>query len=363
MSEHPGRPDRGSPDTSVEQRSFGGATTIETAGGTLLPEALLIGPRHASLHACWRGSATPDLAFHHVPEFDDVIAVDDQGARYALQAEAMSARSEPSGETGWPATLHLALDPVPGLRARWVELRGKDGTATRLLPSARPPVQAGQLTPAAISPAEQELSELGLSLIALQSGDAGTAAVQKRCSAVLTRMTELQRSGELDAASVLPGQLTQLCAALTEHHIADSLPPSWSGMLTAAGRRDGPGHHLDLATALPPIDGVTVQIDSLFSQPGSWRLYLRAMPGWWKHSKDRTRKWSPISVNAEDDRGGTYASNPGSGTRHRDHEEFALRFLPRLDPIARALKLTFRGASEEIAVTVALETVAGSQLE
>jgi hypothetical protein len=263
-------------------------------------------------------------------------------------------------------TMRLGLDPVPRRGAGWLELRGKDGTATRMLPSSRPAVRVGQLTPAAMSRAEQELSELALSLIALQSGgDAETLAdvVRRRCSAVLARTAELQRSGELDAASELPGQLTQLCAALTGHRVADSLPPVWSGMLAAAGRRDGPRRHLDLGAALPPIDGVTVQLDSLFSWPGSWRLYLRAMPGWWKYSEDRSRKWSPVSVNAEDDRGGTYVSNFDGSTGHRDHEELALRFLPRLDPLAHALKLTFRGASEEVPVALGLETVTGSQKE
>src|SRR5271167_4225149 len=54
MSELPGRPDRGSLDAPDERWSFGGATTIETAEGVLLPEALVIGPRQAALHARWR---------------------------------------------------------------------------------------------------------------------------------------------------------------------------------------------------------------------------------------------------------------------------------------------------------------------
>jgi hypothetical protein len=39
-----------------------------------------------------------------------------------------------------------------------------------------------------------------------------------------------------------------------------------------------------------------------------------------------------------------------------EREELALQFLPRLDPLAQALKLTFRGAHEEI--TVELEIAA-----
>ena len=131
-------------------------------------------------------------------------------------------------------------------------------------------------------------------------------------------------------------------------------PAQFVGMLDAARRADGPRHHLDIGAALPPIDGVAVQLDSLISWPDSWRLYLRAMPGWWSYSEDGHRTWSPVSVHAEDDLGGTYVSTFGGSTRHGDHEELALRFLPRLDPLARALKLTCRGASEEVAVDLGL---------
>ncbi len=105
---------------------------------------------------------------------------------------------------------------------------------------------------------------------------------------------------------------------------------------------------------------MAVQLDSLISWPGNWRLYLRAMPGWWSYSEDGHRKWSAVSVHAEDDLGGTYVSTFGGSTRHRDHEELALRFLSRLDPLARALKLTCRGASEEVAVDLGLVPAAAS---
>src|SRR5260221_4878101 len=45
-----------------------------------------------------------------------------------------------------------------------------------------------------------------------------------------------------------------------------------------------------------------------------------------------------------------YVSIFGGSTKHRDHEELALRFLPRLNPLARALMLTCRGSSQEVAV-------------
>jgi hypothetical protein len=142
------------------------------------------------------------------------------------------------------------------------------------------------------------------------------------------------------------GQLTPVAAA--------SLPASWSGLGVPDARRDGPRRHLDLSGTLPPIDGVTVLADSLFSWPGRWCLYLRAIPGWWKYTQDRSRKWSPLSVVASDDRGGRYVSSFGGSTGHLGHEELALDFLPRLDPLARALTLLFLGAREEVPATIDL---------
>lgn len=50
-----------------------------------------------------------------------------------------------------PAAGHHALRGTG-----WLGLRGQDGAATRLLPSARPAVRVGQLTPVALSLAERE---------------------------------------------------------------------------------------------------------------------------------------------------------------------------------------------------------------
>jgi len=232
--------------------------------------------------------------------------------------------------------------------------------------SAHPAVQVSQYTPPSASPAERELLGQALFLIELQLATADQAAenlLGRHCSAALARTAELQRSGELDPASKLPDQLRQLCAVLTEHGPAERLPASWLGMLDAARRADGSRHYLDIGAALPPIDGVIVQVDSLVSEPGSWRLYLRATPTWWRYSQDGGRKWSSVTVGAEDDRDGTYLSTFGGSTMYpgpeepASHEELVLRLLPRLDPLAQALTLTFRGSDTEVLVDLRLESL------
>ena len=411
-SPSPGGEERGSLGAPGRWWSLGGGTGIATSAGLLLPEALVVGAGYSTLYASltppgngqpsagkqrrmpapgmpfgrwalrrqvnWARRRRADAAVTAMRTLirpDELTVVDNHGVRYTLRPGGMSGKSGRSGEPAGALSVSLRLDPVPGRGIGWLELRCRDGSATRLLPSARPPVRVGQLTPTSESPAERELVDQALWLIGLQLTNADNVAedlLKRQCPAALAKTSEIQRSGRLDSASQLPDQLRKLCAVLTEHRPADRLPASWSGMLGAAQRADGPGHHLDIGGALPPIDGVTVQLDSLISWPDSWGLYLRAMPTWWGYSKDARRKWSVITVHAEDDRGGTYLSTFGGSVGHAGHEEpgheeevsyeeLTLQFRPRLDPLAHALTLTFRGANEEALVDLRLEPAAISQ--
>ena len=375
---------------AVDRWSLGGGSTIQTAAGVLSPGGLVIGPDHAGLDVSLMPSQgtqqrlagpprqkVPGLRFvaalfgqdpaeAEMPRFDDVVVADNRGTRYTLTFESGSIERGEPGQVRGPMELRLRLDPVPARECGWLELRGQDGSVTRLLPSARPGVRVGQLGPAPGRPAERELSEQALGLIALHLAGAGQDAETKdilsqRCSAAVARTAKIRQSGELDPASELPDQLARLCAALTRHQPAGSLPRAWSGMLDTARRADGPAHHLDIAADQPPVDGTAVQLDSLISEPGTWRVYLRARPGWWKLSADRRRKWAVMSVHAEDNLGGMYLSLFGGSTGHRDYEELALRFRPRLDPLAQALKLTFTGTSEQVAMSLDLAPATKSQ--
>ena len=63
-----------------------------------------------------------------------------------------------------------------------------------------------------------------------------------------------------------------------------------------------------------------------------------------------------MSVQAEDNLGRRYLGIFGGSTGRSDCEELALRFRPRLDPLAQDLKLTFTGKSEQVAVDLELAT-------
>jgi len=310
-------------------------------------------PREKSAREAWAVAAGDAMNALAEAIIGAVSLTDDQGTTYALRVEAMSGSPVRGQERGL-VSLRLGVDPVPPRERGWLELRGQDGSAARLLPPARPDVRVSRPVPVPDSPAGRELSEQALMLIGLQLTGAGQDVVERYCSAALARAAEIQQSGGPGAAGDLPGDLARLCALLTGHGPADGLPRGWSGMINAAKRTDGAQQHLDISAALPRVDDVVVRVDSLVSEPGSWSVYLRAEPGWWNYSADRDRKRAVMSVRAEDDLGGMYLSQFGGSAGDGDHEELTLMFLPRLNPLARALTLTFSGTGEQVTLELRL---------
>jgi hypothetical protein len=300
----------------VDRWSFGGAAAIETISGMLHPEGLVAGANGAVLYTSLTPAANDarpgretlagrladdgesqalEWAFQEAAVLArDISVADDQGAVYTLLFR------QGSGAFGrFPRFLSFRVDPVPWRGVEWVELGGRHGTRTRLLPSPRAVARLGSLTPVTASPAGRELAGGAQSTTGLQPG-----------TAVDT----------LDAA-----ELT-----------------------------DGLRCHLDLGITLPSTDGMTVRLDSLISVPSGWSLSLRAYPRWWRYRDDQRRKQSPVQMSAEDDLGGGYLCQ-FSGSAGRDGcEELRLLFRPRLDPLARRLRLTCTGSGGQVTVDVDL---------
>lgn len=361
--------------------SFGGAASITTAVGTLYPGVLVAGPGRATLDASLMppSEAQDRLAMPPIPMSDSarmkwtqarvalaqavtgaVALTDDQGTTYSLLAGGISEIPVHPGQERGPVSLSLEVDvdPVPARERGWLELRGQDGSTTRLLPSRRLDARVSGLTQVPEGPAARELSDLALNLIGCSGVDPlipfDQDEMERQCSAALARAAQIQQSAQPGSLGELPGQLARLCAFLTGRGPADGLPSGWSGIINAASLADGPRRNLDISTALPPVHDAVVQVDSLVSGPESWRLHLCAEPGWWVHSADGNLKLTFTSVAAQDDLGGLYVSQFDGSSSNAGREELALRFMPRLDPLARALTLTFAHAAEQVTIHVQL---------
>lgn len=360
--------------------SFGAAAPVECAAGTLYPGVLIADADSAVLDAQLlipagepglprvvptrdadaraaraqaRRTARSDLA---EAVGDGLALSDDQGTAYDVRVQSVSGAARRQGsERGLDLT--LAVDPVPARDRSWLELRGQDGSAARLLPSARADAHLSEVMPVPDS-ASAALTDQATWLIGLYLTGAGQDGLARECSRALALAAELRQSGAPEPAAALAGQLARLCRFLAGDGPADGLPRGWTAMIDAAGRGDGPPRHLDIAAVLPPVDDAVVRVDCLVSQPGSWGVSLRAAPGWWLYSEDQQHKRAAVSVRAEDDLGGMYVSQFGGSHLHGGREEVTLRFLPRLSPLARALTLTFAGTGDQVSLKFRLPSAA-----
>src|ERR1700677_485717 len=358
--------------------SFGATGPLETALGLLSITVLMAARARRVRAASLRPPAEPALfgpgwretviaRNHHYMKaiaFEDVSVTDDQGASYVLRTrEKAGFPVSMLRPTRTAVDLVLELEPLPPPGRVWFELSSPAGSPIRLVAGDRAVPPGGGSVPLPGTAAERDLSLLAMTLI--EGELRRQAGVEEQCAWALARAAEAMRSGELAATSELPGQLAALSAALTADRVLaadrpDGLPPGWSGMIAAARRSDGPPLQLDIAAALPVVNDTAVQVDTLISQPGSWRVYLRASPPWLRRGHDPPSFRPVMTVHAEDDRGGSYLAGP-AGERHhypigaagQDAVEVVIKLWPRLDPLARALTLTFEGPSEQVTLDVA----------
>jgi hypothetical protein len=227
---------------------------------------------------------------------------------------------------------------------------------TRLLPADPVPVRVGGLSSVAASPAERELRDLAWWILLgyLTTDTRDSPDLKRRCRNVLERTAELRQSGSADDAGPLSNQLARLCTSLIRRRQPAGLPSGWRSILNAADRADGPKLHVDIDTALPPVDGTAVRLNTLVSWPDSWDLYLQATPGWWAYSTDGQHKRGAMTVSAEDDLGGLYISNFGGSRGRPGLEELKLTMRPRLAPGASLLTLTLAGETQQFTAEIPL---------
>jgi hypothetical protein len=294
-------------------------------------------------------------------QIGDIAIVDDQGRPYYL---ARGATRTPPG-IPW-IDFEFPVDPVPGPDARWLDLTGRSGTTTRLLPSARATARAGAVTPVTGSLAERDLARDVRLITYIWLGTPAehreTYALEA-CASLPARTAQARQEGTL--ASGLPDETTRLCAALAGEGPVDGLPAPWAGMLAAVDQFDGPRHHLAIGLTVPPVESATIQLDALTCASHCWRLHLRAAGQWpVEVRRDGTGnlqgKWRNMQFSADDDRGNAYIGNAGAfSSGDGTIEKSTVEFRPRLDPLARRLTLTFTGPADQVTIDLVLGPASG----
>jgi hypothetical protein len=332
----------------------------------LTPDVLTVGDGSAMLHASamleWQAPARTLLRRSRPerwPTFDDLTATDDQGATFTVTFGGGSIYPHRPGETPRRSDVSFWIKPTPAMQVSWIELRADNGSSTRLAPSPRAAVRVADVAAVSASTAaEHKLEGLAYLLLGLRHSAPGSD-LSRQGAVALARTAEIQESGDLGGGSELPAQLVRLCDCLTDEHLADELPGGWQRFLDTANLADGPQRHLDLGAAVPELGDLRVQLDHLAFGPDSWRLYLRAKPSWWGYSEDGHYKWELATVRVEDDLGGRYVPNFGGSSGERDYEDLKLEFVPRIDPLARRLSLTF--GTDDAEAVMDLDLVSAAQ--
>jgi hypothetical protein len=301
----------------LERWSFGGTAAIETGAGTLLPEGLVAGDGDALLFTTvtpWGASSDGDV-------WSDGGSWPDHGGSRA-------------GRAGTIDDEIRALEPS----TRTDDITVTDDHGATYALSVRAASGAGGPSPKSIWFRVDPIPGQSVLWLELQGGNGTTARLLRSPRAV-----------------VRLGRLTPVTARPAGRAVTDDAVVAGPDAADPADAR----HHLDLGVTLPALDGITLALDSLFSTLSGWSLRLRATPRWFRYRDNGNRKWSPVTISAEDDRGHSYAYSFGGSAGRDGHEYLTLEFSPRLDPFACRLRLTCSGSTEQVSLDVDLPALPG----
>jgi hypothetical protein len=124
------RADAGRPeahDIALGRWSFGGGGTIEVAEGELTLGILVAGPEGASLEASLAVAEAVAEAHQRqrwAPELHDITVTDDQGLTSTVGFASGHALQEPEANLRLRYEVACAVDPVPAVGSRWLDVRG-----------------------------------------------------------------------------------------------------------------------------------------------------------------------------------------------------------------------------------------------
>jgi hypothetical protein len=317
------------------------------------------------------GGSSADLELtgagpHHMP-YDQLWAVDDQGARYAVRLEGGR-----GGTVTWFGVARLS--PVPPRHVRRLDLVG-DGTRLVQLPLGPDKTPPGRrpvpptAEPVAAGPGEHLLLLEAERILA--SGDARGPVEGPEPGEIITVLTG---AGAIAADSPVPGQLAALCQRLgaAGHGItvqsAGEIPAPWASVIAhrdAPEPADGAEVFAPLACVFPAVDGARLALAGLSTAAGESHLHVisSGMPGlarryqwdwtpglsWWL--RDSTGNWHVAM--ADEPR------IPDDGmqacTLDDSIQVFWLRLTPPLATISDAAEIVVTGPATRARATVPVQ--------
>lgn len=342
--------------------SWSAGPAVRLTDGFLQPRGVIPEPEGYVLRATVTGTAGTEAVnrrlFRRRPPRRPVLGVegltiaDSRGHAY-VHSRSRGMGSVSSSSPGVEqAHLDLRLDPAPDPEAEWIELQGPDGASTRLLRGVPTAIEVEQLMPVDADAGRRHVEMLARRLLAMRLAGApiGGPFFVERCQQATAQLDALDTRG-IAIPPAARDDLTALCHHLTATADAATVPLGWRSVLENADKVGGMRRNADVAVELPPIDGITVTVDTVGFEDTSWCLYLRATPSWWSIDHQE------LALGASDDTGATYVAIHDGSLSFRANgggHVVRQRFRPRLDPTASTVRMTLRGSHEAVALRIPL---------
>ena len=261
------------------------------------------------------------------PNPQTIALSDDQGTKVTARRGSSS-----WGGGSWEAS--YTSDHTLSADTRWVELDG-----TRLeLPERQPtPVMALEL----IEQLEPLHAALYAEILSTDRRHGGADTVEIACQA-------LTATGVCSDDDAMLAELRRIADAVSSASSAPGLPEPWASLVERFETNDGPIGIVPIGSAIDDLDGFSIRVDTLTSEPTSFSLAIAISPGTplLRHFPGGIDiEASPITWWAEDDRANVFVAFADRGGGSDVVAEGLVTSLASLDPKATELRIFPTGKS------------------
>ena len=270
------------------------------------------------------------------PHPQTLALVDDQGTT----ATAHVGQSTWGGGS-WEATYTSDVPLSPD--TRWIEVDG-----SRLeLPERQP---APEVHLEDIEPMDPLRAVLYREILSTDRRQGGADTVEIASRALVA-------TGALGEDDAMLAELRRIADAVDNVTPVPGLPEPWTSLLARFSKGDGRSGALPIGAVIDDLEGFSIRLDALFSEPASFSISLAMSPGTplLRHFPGMGVEPSPITWWAEDDRMNVYVAFSDRGGGGGNLAEGQVTSLAPLDPKATELRLLPTGTRTRAVVTVPLD--------
>jgi hypothetical protein len=251
-----------------------------------------------------------------------------------------------SGSGSWGGdTWHTSYNTGVSLSSdtQWIEI---DGTRIEL-PERRPALVAHVEEIEEINPIRAMLYGEILSVDRHHGG--GLDVVEIACQAFVA-------IGALEEGDPLLPEIRRIAGAVASGAATPGLSEPWASLLARFSKVDGPLGSVAIGSVIDDLEGVSIRVDALTSEPESFSISLAMSPGdqLLRHFPGADRDPPLIVWWAEDDRNNAYIAFEDQVQGGDTLAEGQLTSLAPLDPKATVLRLLPTGSRRRGVITVPL---------